>query len=248
MRILPWFLLAAVAGCGHGRHPATVPAPEELLARARRLFHHGDFGHALLAYRQVQFELQPNDPALPEVQYFLAESEFQSGQLSEAAHDFRQAADQYPSSPYAPLALLRAGDANLRMWRDPELDPSHGQEALAIYQDLSGRFPESDAAARAQLHVHELRDWFARKSYKNGLFYYKRGAYDSAIIYFKDVVANYPETPSAATALVRLADTYRAISYHEELQETCAHLRRFYPQADGLEKACPEPPPGPATP
>jgi outer membrane protein assembly factor BamD len=87
--------------------------------------------------------------------------------------------------------------------------------------------------------VHQLREWFADKGYKNGLFYFKRRAYDSGIIYFKDVVANYPETPRAADALLRLAESYRAISYREELQETCAHLRRFYPQALGIERSCP---------
>jgi TolA-binding protein len=52
-------------------------------------------------------------------------------------------------------------------------------------------------------------------------------------------VANYPETPRAADALLRLVDSYRAIRYREELQETCAHLRRFYPQAGGIERSCP---------
>ena len=85
-------------------------------------------------------------------------------------------ADQYPNSAYAPLALLRAGDANLRLWRDPELDPSYGETALAIYQELAGRYPDSEAAARAQLHVRQLKEWFAEKSYKNGMFYFKRRA------------------------------------------------------------------------
>src|SRR5205807_2637256 len=90
--------------------------------------------------------------------------------------------------------LLRAGDANLRLWRKPELDPSYGESALAIYQELAGRYPGTDAAARAQVHVQQLREWFAQKDYKNGLFYFRRRAFDSAIIYFKDVIANYQGT------------------------------------------------------
>ena len=92
---------------------------------------------------------------------------------------------------------------------------------------------------RLQLHVRELRAWFAEKDYRNGLFYYKRRAYDSGIIYFKDVVANYPESRWAGDALLRLADSYRAIGYQDELRETCAHARRFYPQANGLAHTCP---------
>ena len=233
-------MLCLLAACGgHNRAPAPGPAPEVLLQRARAEFRRGAFSRAEQSFRRLLFELTPNDPALPEVHYQVAESQFQTGQFLEAARGFRQIADSFAGNAYAPLALLRAGDANLRLWRKPELDPSYGQAALAIYQDLAGRYPDSEAATRAQLHVRQLREWFADKAYKNGLFYFKRGAYDSGIIYFKDVVANYPETPRAADALLRLADSYRAIGYREELQETCVHLRRFYPQADGLERACP---------
>ncbi len=239
MRVSRLLLPFAVAACGHGGRPAATPAPEVLLTRSRAQFRSGDFSEALQNLRRLQFELSPNDSTLPEVHYLIAESQFQMGLFGEAAREFRQTADQFPGSGYAPLALLRAGDANLRLWRKPELDPTFGQTALAIYQDLTGRYPNSPATTRAQLHVRQLREWFADKAYKNGLFYFRRGAYDSGIIYFKDVVANYPDTPRAADALLRLADSYRVIGYREELQETCAHVRRFYPQAPGLQQSCP---------
>jgi hypothetical protein len=38
---------------------------------------------------------------------------------------------------------------------------------------------------------------------------------------------------------MRLVDSYRGIGYNDELKETCAHLRRFFPQTDGLGKSCP---------
>jgi outer membrane protein assembly factor BamD len=240
MRIRGPLILCLLAACGgHNRVPAPGLAPELLLQRARSELRRGEFSRAEQSFRRLLFELTPNDPALAEVHYQVAEAQFQTGQFLEAARGFRQTADSFAGSVYASLALLRAGDANLRLWRKPELDPSFGQAALAIYQDLAGRYPDSDAAARAQLHVRQLREWFADKTYKNGLFYFKRGAYDSGIIYFKDVVANYPEAPRAADALLRVADSYRAIGYRDELQETCAHLRRYYPQANGIERSCP---------
>ena len=243
MRMTRLLLPLALTACHHGARPVTMVGPVELLAQARRQFHAGDMGKAQQSYRRLQFELAPNDSALPEAHYFVAETEFQSGMLVEAAHDFRQVADQFPQSSYAATALLRAGDAQMRLWRRPELDPSYGQSALATYQELAGRFPGTEASARAQLHVRQLREWFADKDYKNGFFYFKRGAYDSGIIYFKDVLANYPETPRAVDALLRLVDSYRIIGYKDERLEACAHLRQFYPQAHDVERSCP-----PATP
>ncbi len=234
-----WVLgLLLATACRGGARIRTVPEPEARLARARAQFRHGDW-RALLSFQRLTFELGPGDPLLPEARYYLGECQFQTGDRLQAANEFRQVADLFPESPYAPLALLRAGDANLRLWRQPELDPTYGEEALAIYQELAGRYPGTDAAARAQLHVHQLKERFAEKTYRNGLFYLKRRAFDSAIIYFKDVVANYSETSWAPTALLRLVDSYRAVAYQEDLRETCAHLRRFYPKTPGIDRTCP---------
>lgn len=236
-----WLMACAAAStaCHHGSRVAPARDPVVELARAREQFRHGDFGHALLAFRRLTYELSATQPEMAEVQYYLAECYFQTGDRVQAAHDFRQVADQYPTSDFAPVALLRAGDANLRLWRRPELDPSYGETALAIYQELAGRYPGTEAAARAQAHVRELREWFAEKDYKNGMFYFRRRAFDSAIIYFKDVIATYPGTSRVPAALLRLVESYRAIGYAEELKETCANLRRFYPTTDGLDKSCP---------
>lgn len=241
VRRVPWLLLVTVVGCHHGPKVTPTPDPAVDLDRARREFRSGNFRHALLTLRRLTFELGPAAPELPEVRYSLAECYFQTGDRVGAAHEFRQVADQYPASDYAPLALLRAGDSNLRLWKRPELDPSYGEAALAIYQELAGRYPGTQAAARAQIHVRQLREWFADKAYKNGMFYFKRRAFDSGIIYFKDVVASYPETPRVPDALLRLVDSYRAIGYADERAETCTHLRRFYPRTSGLAQICPAP-------
>lgn len=233
--------LVGLVACHHGPRVTPQPDPAANLAKARRQVRSGDFRHALVTLRRLTFELSPTQPELAEARYYLAECLFQTGDRAQAAHDFRQVADEYPTSEYAPVALLRAGDANLRLWKRPELDPSYGETALAVYQELAGRYPGTTAAARAQLHVRQLQEWFADKTYQNGLFYFKRRAFDSAIIYFKDVVANFSGTPRVPDALVRLVESYRAIGYAEERKETCAHLRRYYPAARVAPQSCPTP-------
>jgi outer membrane protein assembly factor BamD len=230
---------------------APVPQPDVDLRRAMDLFHRGDFRRAQVLLQRASFELPPGSPELAQARYYMAESWFQLGDYVQAASEFRKVSDDFSTTEYAPLALLRAGDANLKLWHRPELDPSYGETALAIYQELSGRFPDSDAAARARAHVRRLENQFAEKTYKTGIFYLRRKAFDSAIIYFKDVIANYPTTQRAPDALLRLVDSYRAIGYKQELQETCDHLRRFYPNAAGLARTCPaagDSTPAPSTP
>jgi outer membrane protein assembly factor BamD len=233
-------IVGAGQGCGRGgaRETVSVP-PEASLAHAMATFRSGNFRKALTMLQRVTFELGAGQPELAQARYFLAECYFQTGDRIQSASEFRKVADEFPSTEYAPLALLRAGDSNLRLWRRAELDPTYGETALAIYQELVGRYPDSDAAARVRPHVVRLENQFAEKIYKNGMFYLRRKAFDSAIIYFKDVIANYPNARRAPDALLRLVDSYRAIRYTQEVQETCVHLRRFYPQATGLNGSCP---------
>lgn len=241
----------ALGACRPGRaggRGQQIPAASAQLESAMAQFRRGDFRRAQVSFQRVMFELNPGQPEMAQARYYLAECYFQNGDRVQAASEFRKVADEFPNTEYAPLALLRAGDANLRLWRRAELDPTYGETALAIYQELAGRYPDTDAAARARPHVRRLENQFAEKTYKNGMFYLKRKAYDSAIIYFKDVIANFPNAQRAPDALMRLVDSYRAIGYTDELQETCAHLRRFYPNAAGLDRSCPAAPATSATP
>lgn len=236
-----WMVAVLVAaGCGRGG-PDVAPEPMSVLARARGMVRRGDFGKAIPLFQRLTFELPPSQPEAAEVRFYLGECYFQERDFPAAIDEYRRAADAFPDSPWAPQALLRAGDANLRMWKRAELDPTYGEAAIAIYQELAGRYPGSEAAVRASLHVRDLKNRFAEKSYKTGLFYQKRRAYDSAIIYFKQIIATYPDATLAPQALMRLVDIYRAISYGEELEETCAHLRRYYPDLRGLAERCPAP-------
>ncbi|HUK21343.1 MAG TPA: outer membrane protein assembly factor BamD [Gemmatimonadales bacterium] len=242
-RVGPTLAVTALAACFAHRAPqqSRVMHGDAMLdlTEARADFRRGDFSKAQLELRRVQFELAASQPEVAEVRYLIAECDFQLGDHSAAALEFRKVADEYPSSPFAALSLLRSGDANLRLWRRPELDPTPGQTALATYQELQGRFPGTPAATRAQLHVRQLNEWFAEKDYKTGMFYFRRHAYDAAIIYFKDIIATFPSAKQVPDALLRLVDSYHAIGYAAEMREACDNMRRYYPKTSGLDHHCP---------
>jgi outer membrane protein assembly factor BamD len=125
------------------------------------------------------------------------------------------------------------------LWRRPELDPSYGQTALATYQELLNRYPGTRAATRAQQRILELNERFATKSYKAALFYFRLKAYDSAILYLKDLVATYPKASVVPEALIKLVQAYRALNYGEDVMETCGYIHRFHPRAPRANEVCP---------
>lgn len=240
MRLLGLAVAVLVAACwGRAREPAPVIPAEVSYQRAMQAYRRGDCGPAREGFGRVMASLPPRDTLVALALYYQAECDFADGLYLEASRQFRRVADEYATSRVAPDALLRAGDAQAELWKHPELDPEYGQAAMTTYRELVARFPESPAAARARIKLASLADRFAEKEYRNGLFYQRLKAYDSAILYFRSVVADYPQSSVAPRALLKLVEVYQKLGYEEERRETCEHLRRYYPQAAGLARACP---------
>ena len=233
--------LVLVAGaCGRqGFRIKDYVTPETLMEASKREFRKGNYGAAKTGFQRVTFEVPTTDPLGGEARYYLAECEYAQGEFLDAAKDFRKVADDYENHPLAADALLRAGDAAEAQWNRVELDPTAGEEAVASFQELATRYPNSRAAERARLRLQALSNRFAEKEYRAGIFYFRIKAYDSAIIYFRAVAADYGQSDYAPQALIMLVESYRRINYKEESTEPCAHLRQYYPRAEGLEKACP---------
>jgi outer membrane protein assembly factor BamD len=241
-----------IAGCGGGRSPeagssAIPPQAEGASARevdslfrlAESRIRLGKWGDAIEELERVLLEFSPGDSRIPQARYFLGEAKLAIGNHLEAAREFRRVSDDTPNDRLAPEALLRVGDVYAELWRRPELDPSYGQTALATYQELLNRYANTSAAARAQERIDDLRERFAYKEYRAGLFYFKLKAYDSAILYMKDVVATYPRAAVAPDALIKLVEAYRRLGYQEDVKETCDYLRRFHPNAARRRSPCP---------
>src|ERR1051326_4914325 len=232
-------VLALVACGGPQFRIKDYVTPETLMEASKQEFRKGHFSAARTGFQRVTFEVPTADPLGGEARYYLAECNYAEGEYADAAKNFRKVADDYSAHPLAPDALLRAGDAAVAQWNRIELDPTSGEEALASYQELTTRYPNSRAAERARLKLKALAGRFAEKEYLAGMFYFRLKAYDSAIIYFRAVAADYGESDFAPQALIRLVEAYRRIKYKEEITETCAHLRQYYPKAAGLKQACP---------
>jgi outer membrane protein assembly factor BamD len=248
---LPAGLLVLLAACGHGGRGSTALAPRPLApsvspqqldqhwTEGLAAFRHGQWKRASELFDQVILESPPGDPRIAQAHFYQGEVQFARGENLDAVRQFRRVSDEAPNDPLAPEALLRVGDAYADLWRRPELDPTYGQTALAAYQELVSRYPGSPPAQRAQLKIRELEEKFALKQYKAALYYLRYKAYDSAILYLKDLVATYPRASVAPEALIKLVGAYRRLGYQEDVRETCGYLRRFHPKAPGIEKTCP---------
>ncbi len=229
--------LALVAACHHF-DPRSYTVPEDLYVATMQQFRTGHFDRALAGFQAITYSVGARDTLYPLARFFLAESYFGQGDFATAAQEFRRAADENPNHRLAPVALLRAADSYARLWDRPDLDASNGQTALATYQELAGRFPDAPATRIANARLRALNERFARKEMDVALFYFRRNAFDSAILYFKDLIASYPSTSLVPAAYVYIVRSYKAIGYTDQEAEFCNALRQFYPQLSDAKRYC----------
>ena len=173
-------LLVVVAGlvaCGRHRTQGTPAparlAPDSLWNVAERAFNRGHWSDAQKAFDLLGPLLTTTDPRYLRMHFFLGEILFAQGSPLQAVHEFRRVADERPEDPLAPEALLRAGDAYADLWRRAELDPTYGETARTVYQEVVARYPNTPPAMRAGLRIAELAEKFAVKEYHSALFYFK---------------------------------------------------------------------------
>ena len=235
-----WLPILALAfwACHPGLNADQYPEPESLYKAAMAEYRLGHFDRARTGFQRLTFEFSSRDPRQAEARYYLGECMLHAGEQLEAAIQFRRVADEFPNHPLAPDALLRAGDAYAELWRNPALDPNYGETATATYRELLARYPATPAAARAQQRIGAMNEMFAEKDYQNGVFYLRVHAYDSAIIYFRDVVAQYGQSTYAPKAVVRLVEVYGRLGYDDERSDMCNYLRQYYPNDVSAAEAC----------
>jgi outer membrane protein assembly factor BamD len=194
--------------------------------------------NAVVLFEKLTLELPARDTLLPSSHFYLAEAYAARGEHLLAAQSYGRLAESFATDTLADDALYRAGKEYQSMWRKPTLDPQYGAEAAATFELMLGLYPESEWKDSAATQLGVLQERFATKDYESGMFYVRRKAWDSAIIYMRDVVTKYPETDRSRDAYLRLAQAYEAINYRDDKADVCKTLRDKYPNDPEVTEAC----------
>ena len=245
--ILLALLLAAPLACKPPFDPKIYPTADKLYQVANAEYKAGRFDNAAKAFEKLTLDLPARDPRLPVAFFLLAQSQSKIGQNLLAAATYNRLVDAFPQDTLVDDALYLSGRAYEREWRHPELDATYGRSAIAAYESLLTSYPDSPYAKRTQDELAKLDEWLAEKDYNTGYLYLKRKAYDSAILYFKDVVREHPNARKTRDAYLRLLEAYRAIKYTEDARDLCDAMRKAYAQDREVVKACGPAPSTPAT-
>ena len=237
-RVLIVALLLAAAACHPEFQITKFPTNEALYRAGTTEFTAAHWDNAIAVFEKLTTDLPARDTLLPRAFWFLARAHDEQGEHILAATSYSRLVESFPDDSLADDAALASARAYFKMWRKPSLDPTYGETALISYNTLLSLYPSSPLVPAAQKELGDLEDQFAQKNYLSGMYYLRRKAYDSGIIYFKDILTKYPNAPTARAAQLRLVEAYKAIRYKEDAADACASLRKRFPDDVEVRTTC----------
>jgi outer membrane protein assembly factor BamD len=238
-RLVAAAVLAATAACRPDFELKNFTATDALYSASLREFERHHWDNAILGFEKLTTDLSPRDSLLPRSYWYLAEAHDRQGEHLLAAQSFSRLTETFPEDSLADDAALQAARSYRKLWRKPQLDSQYGETAIASYNTLIGLYPTSPLVAEAQKEIVQLEEWFARKDFDAGDYYFRvRKCYDCAMIYFNSVLTKYPNTATAREAALRLVESYKAIHYRDDASEMCTQLRQRFPKDEKVGEVC----------
>jgi outer membrane protein assembly factor BamD len=235
--------LLLLAGCGARQVNLRTLAPDDLYARATKAYEAKDYAGAIPPL-EAFVEQHLGDPRAPQALMYLGRAHEARKEYVSAATYYQRLAESFPSSPLNLDARLGICESYVKLSPAPQLDQEYTRGALEHCGSVSTNFPGTAQSTAAGKYVADLQEKLAQKSFQNAIFYQRRKAYDSAVIYFSEVVDSYPRSAVAPQALSRLLQVYGVLGYVEEAAAARERLLHDYPESPEAKAL----PPAPVTP
>jgi len=184
-----------------------------------------------------------------EASFLLANAYYLDEKYITAASQFTTFLDRYPTHPRAPEAALGVCRSYADLSPISQRDQTFTDQAMVVCRNVVADYRNQEVAEEAARIANDMRSKLARKIYENGAYYHRRVLNDSDIIYFEDVVANYPETSYAPQALLGIIEAYGEIGYQDEVERARNRLISEYPESEAARSLNSDPgvPTGPGS-
>jgi outer membrane protein assembly factor BamD len=226
--LLPILVLLAGA-CASGPQLAGMEA-DELFLHGMEELRERDWSKAITAFERF-VQLHPTHPRAAEARYRMGEAYMGRREYVTAALEFNRLAADFPAGAWADDARFQVCVAYTELSPRPPLDQEYTRTAIDHCESLIAYYPESDYVPRAQELAARMMSRLAEKEFGTAEHYFKRRAYDSANIYYHQIVDSFAATEWAPRALLRLVESYTLLRYEQEAQAARERLLREFPNS-----------------
>ncbi|MCM8796269.1 MAG: tetratricopeptide repeat protein [Candidatus Omnitrophica bacterium] len=143
-------------------------------------------------------------PLAPKAQYKLGLLLKSLMRYYEAEDAFNKIITNYPDSEWVEAAKFQIASCRAAVSRSSAYDQGAAEEAKDKFEEFVREHPDAVLSQEAEKNIKVLREKEAESDYATALFYEKQKQFESAKIYYNDIIVNYADTALAAKALERM--------------------------------------------
>ncbi len=163
---------------------------------------------AIEIYRKV-VDNSPYGKLADEAQFKLAMALKKVERYDEAIMAFQKIVDDYPSSSLAEKAKYEVATCAYKSSLAPDYDIELTNKAIRAFEEFSQENSANELSEKASVTIQRLKDRSAEKSMSVAKFYESQKRYESAIIYYQDVVDRFPDCSLINTAKAKIEELKR---------------------------------------
>jgi len=160
---------------------------------------------AIEIYKKV-VDNSPYGKLADEAQFKLGMALKKVERYDEAIMAFQKIVDDYPSSKFVEEAKYEVATCAYKSSLKPDYDIESTNKAIKAFEEFSQENSTNDLSKEASATIQRLKDKSAEKSMSVAKFYESQKHYESAIIYYQDVVDRFPDSSLINTAEAKIAE------------------------------------------
>jgi outer membrane protein assembly factor BamD len=216
--------------------------PDAEFERAMSFYNTRKFNQAIEAFQRILF-YHASSEYVDDAQYWLGRTYLEQKQYDQAIIEFDYLIRNFPNSAQLEDAHFFQAKAYLHNAPSYDKDLTELEKAIRLFDEFLTRYPNSKYTDDVRTEILVARDRLAKKELENGKLYARLNDLDAALLYFKYVINNYPETPSAGEAKYRSAEIYekkgrdeQALELYKELLQDTSWQDRAAQRISDLER------------
>jgi outer membrane protein assembly factor BamD len=148
--------------------------------------------------------------------YYLGKAYLLLKQPNEARLEFEMFVQEYPNSVFAEEVQFLLGCCNFREANSYERDQTKTNEAIRKFTEFIELHPESKFADSAKWYLNECQERLAKKEFESAQFYEVIKQYESAIVYYRYIIEQFPQTSFIPECWLSLAKNLAKVSRPSE--------------------------------
>ena len=228
-------VISFLAACGATKIKPKNSA-EKYFQEGERYFEGKLYEDAIASWEKVRDTFySPELSMLAEMK--IAETYYVSERYNEAASAFTDFLASHPNDPRAGIILYRLGLCYYNQILSADRDQTNTENALATFQQLLQRFPNSPNAQEAQNLIQRCKTRLAEHEVVVSSYYLKKKKYKPAIKRLEQLLSDFPDYYYRDEAFYYLGKAYFKTGQDDKTRQTFQLLFEQFPGSGFADKA-----------